>query len=84
MTSDLFYSIFVSYAWILLDFFWFLLIFLGNLDEQGMKELQVSLFQTLVLLLFNTVDTLPFEQIKAATNVEVIKKTLIVFFKSFT
>ena len=84
MTSDLFYSIFVSYAWILLDFFWFLLIFLGNLDEQGMKELQVSLFQTLVLLLFNTVDTLPFEQIKAATNVEVIKKTLIVFLKSFT
>ena len=67
-----------------LIFFWFLLIFLGNLDEQGMKELQVSLFQTLVLLLFNTVDTLPFEQIKAATNVEVIKKTLIVFFKSFT
>ena len=49
-----------------------------------MKELQVSLFQTLVLLLFNTVDTLPFEQIKAATNVEVIKKTLIVLFKSFT
>ena len=67
-----------------LIFFWFLLIFLGNLDEQGMKELQVSLFQTLVLLLFNTVDTLPFEQIKAATNVEVIKKTLIVFLKSFT
>nr|CAG4641482.1 EOG090X01NX [Eurycercus lamellatus] len=36
----------------------------------GMKELQVSLFQTLVLLLFNAADELPFEEIKAATNIE--------------
>lgn len=34
------------------------------------KELQVSLFQTLVLLLFNAADELPFEEIKAATNIE--------------
>lgn len=36
-----------------------------------MKELQVSLYQTLVLLLFNGADELPFEEIKAATNIEV-------------
>jgi len=35
-----------------------------------MKELQVSLYQTLVLLLFNTADELPLEEIKAATNIE--------------
>jgi len=35
-----------------------------------MKELQVSLYQTLVLLLFNGADELPFEEIKAATNIE--------------
>lgn len=38
---------------------------------QASKELQVSLFQTLVLLLFNNADELPFEEIKAATNIEV-------------
>nr|CAH0101883.1 unnamed protein product [Daphnia galeata] len=37
---------------------------------QAAKELQVSLFQTLVLLLFNSADEMPFEEIKAATNIE--------------
>ncbi|XP_063375392.1 cullin-4A [Cydia amplana] len=37
---------------------------------QGNKELQVSLFQALVLLLFNEGDNLSFEEIKAATNIE--------------
>nr|CAG4649961.1 EOG090X01NX [Sida crystallina] len=36
----------------------------------GMKELQVSLFQTLALLLFNSVDELSFEEMKSATNIE--------------
>ena len=39
---------------------------------QGNKELQVSLFQALVLLLFNDGDNLSFEDIKNATNIEVI------------
>lgn len=37
---------------------------------QGNKELQVSLFQALVLLLFNDGDNLSFEEIKTATNIE--------------
>ncbi|CAH0592819.1 unnamed protein product [Chrysodeixis includens] len=37
---------------------------------QGNKELQVSLFQALVLLLFNDGDNLTFEDIKTATNIE--------------
>lgn len=37
---------------------------------QGKKELQVSLFQALVLLLFNDTDELQLEDIKAATNIE--------------
>ncbi|XP_047041247.1 cullin-4A [Helicoverpa armigera] len=37
---------------------------------QGNKELQVSLFQALCLLLFNDGDNLSFEEIKAATNIE--------------
>ncbi|KPJ10236.1 Cullin-4A [Papilio machaon] len=37
---------------------------------QGKKELQVSLFQALVLLLFNDGDNLSFEDIKTATNIE--------------
>ncbi|XP_045781238.1 cullin-4A isoform X2 [Maniola jurtina] len=37
---------------------------------QGNKELQVSLFQALVLLLFNDGDNLSFEDIKTATNIE--------------
>ncbi|CAK1540298.1 unnamed protein product [Leptosia nina] len=37
---------------------------------QGNKELQVSLFQALVLLLFNDGDNLSFEDIKADTNIE--------------
>ncbi|XP_030031725.1 cullin-4A isoform X2 [Manduca sexta] len=36
----------------------------------GNKELQVSLFQALVLLLFNDGDNLSFEDIKTATNIE--------------
>ncbi|XP_072939842.1 cullin-4A [Epargyreus clarus] len=38
--------------------------------SQGNKELQVSLFQALVLLLFNDGDNLSFEEIKTATNIE--------------
>ncbi|XP_045496375.1 cullin-4A isoform X2 [Colias croceus] len=37
---------------------------------QGNKELQVSLFQALVLLLFNDGNNLSFEDIKATTNIE--------------
>ena len=37
---------------------------------QGRKELQVSLFQALVLLLFNKAENITFEEIKAATNIE--------------
>lgn len=39
--------------------------------EAGPKDLQVSLFQALVLLLFNDNDTLSFEEIKAASLIEV-------------
>jgi len=38
--------------------------------KQGNKELQVSLFQAMVLLLFNDYQTLPFKEIKTATNME--------------
>lgn len=38
---------------------------------QGKKELQVSLFQALVLLLFNTADELSLDEIRAATAIEV-------------
>lgn len=37
---------------------------------QGRKELQVSLFQTLVLILFNDCNELTFEEIKQATAIE--------------
>ncbi|XP_054266080.1 cullin-4A-like [Macrosteles quadrilineatus] len=37
---------------------------------QGRKELQVSLFQALVLLLFNYQDEISLEEIKAGTNIE--------------
>ncbi|RZF38435.1 hypothetical protein LSTR_LSTR011925 [Laodelphax striatellus] len=37
---------------------------------QGNKELQVSLFQALCLLLFNEVDEVSFEDIKSSTNIE--------------
>lgn len=45
---------------------------------QGQKELQVSLFQALVLLLFNSPDTLSFEEIKQTSNIEdgELKRTL--------
>ncbi|CAH0405175.1 unnamed protein product [Chilo suppressalis] len=45
---------------------------------QGNKELQVSLFQALVLLLFNDGDNLSFEEIKANTNIEAgeLRRTL--------
>nr|CAG4640653.1 EOG090X01NX [Eulimnadia texana] len=36
----------------------------------GLKELQVSLFQALVLLNFNIADELSFTEVKAATNIE--------------
>lgn len=38
--------------------------------KAGMKELVVSLFQALVILLFNAYDELSFEYIKAATSIE--------------
>lgn len=38
---------------------------------QGRKELQVSLFQALVLLKFNRSDDITFDELKAATNIEV-------------
>ncbi|CAD6242173.1 GSCOCG00009432001-RA-CDS [Cotesia congregata] len=38
--------------------------------QAGNKELQVSLFQGLVLILFNDADDLSLEEIKAATNIE--------------
>lgn len=37
----------------------------------GSKELQVSLFQALVLLLFNKANTLSLEEIASGTNIEV-------------
>ncbi|GAB6021134.1 Cullin-4B [Chamberlinius hualienensis] len=45
---------------------------------QGRKELQVSLFQTLVLLLFNEFDELSYEDIKQAVGIEdsEIRRTL--------
>ena len=36
---------------------------------QGEKELQVSLFQSLVLLLFNSADKLPLTHIKEVTQI---------------
>lgn len=39
--------------------------------DQGPKDLQVSLFQALVLLLFNDHDVLSFEEVKAACSIEV-------------
>lgn len=39
--------------------------------SQGKKELQVSLFQGLVLLLFNESEELSLEEIKTGTNIEV-------------
>lgn len=46
--------------------------------DQGLKDLQVSLFQSLVLLLFNENDTLGFDEIKQASNIEIgeLKRTL--------
>lgn len=38
--------------------------------DQGVKDLLVSLFQALVLLLFNDHDTMSFEEIKAASLIE--------------
>ena len=40
--------------------------------DGGQKDLQVSLFQSLVLLLFNECDTMTLEEILQATNIEVI------------
>lgn len=39
--------------------------------DQGLKDLQVSLFQSLVLLLFNDSDSLTLEEILALTKIEV-------------
>ncbi|BDA50712.1 Cullin-4 [Coccomyxa sp. Obi] len=38
--------------------------------SKGVKELSVSLFQTVVLMLFNDADALSFEDIKAASGIE--------------
>lgn len=43
---------------------------LTSISVQGKKELQVSLFQALVLILFNESDNLSLEDIKTATNIE--------------
>jgi hypothetical protein len=45
----------------------FIVIFLS----QGKKELMVSLFQALVLLLFNNSDELSLEELRTFTNIEV-------------
>jgi hypothetical protein len=42
---------------------------------QGKKELMVSLFQALVLLLFNNADELSLEELRTFTNIEVILVT---------
>ena len=42
----------------------------------GPKELQVSLFQALVLLLFNKADVLSLADIASGTNIEVKRKLL--------
>lgn len=47
--------------------------------DQGPKDLQVSLFQSLVLLLFNECDSMTLEEIIQATNIEV---NLQIFFIS--
>lgn len=39
---------------------------------QGKKELMVSLFQALVLLLFNNSDELSLEELRTFTNIEVM------------
>lgn len=44
--------------------------------DQGPKDLQVSLFQSLVLLLFNDCNELSLEEILQATNIEVILSNL--------
>ena len=45
---------------------------------KGQKELKVSLFQTLCLLSFNSTDSMTYEEIKEATNIEEgeLKRTL--------
>ncbi|KAG5884651.1 hypothetical protein JTB14_005396 [Gonioctena quinquepunctata] len=47
--------------------------------DNGNKELQVSLFQTMVLLLFNTSEKLTFSEICELTNIETeeLKRTLL-------
>lgn len=42
---------------------------------QGKKELQVSLFQTLVLLMFNEGEEFSVEEIRTATGIGNLKKT---------
>lgn len=42
----------------------------GFILLKGKKEFQVSLFQTLVLLMFNEGDGFSFEEIKMATGIE--------------
>lgn len=67
---------------LLLDGFYYLyfltlcFVFFGYLQEK--KELQVSLFQTLVLLMFNEGDDFSFEEIKLATGIG--ERTFIVFY----
>jgi cullin 4 len=52
--------------------------------DQGPKDLQVSLFQSLVLLLFNDGDLMSFEEILQATNIEVCYKSNSHAFDHFT
>lgn len=51
--------------------------------DQGPKDLQVSLFQALVLLLFNQKDTLAFEDVKSLSNIEVKILFQILCFSGF-
>jgi cullin 4 len=49
--------------------------------DQGPKDLQVSLFQSLVLLLFNDCDEMSLEEIFQATNIEVGHFFIVNFIK---
>lgn len=54
----------------------------GSTLSQGKKEFQVSLFQTLVLLMFNEGDGFSFEEIRMATGIG-RKTDSSVFVRSF-
>ena len=43
---------------------------MATLSHRGVKELSVSLFQTVVLMLFNGTDSLSFGEIKTQSGIE--------------